>query len=78
MNDHDTGADPLEQFTDILEKRRQQRHAQMAGPHGYAFAESAVFSFRAYVKRRRESFRRSIEKRMRRLGNKFRKQGSQE
>ncbi|TKT58727.1 hypothetical protein YA62_016145 [Agrobacterium sp. LC34] len=78
MNDHNTGADSLDQFTDILEKRRQQRHTQVVGPYGYTSAEALVFSFRVYMRRRRASFRRSIEKRMRRLANKFRKQGSQE
>lgn len=78
MNDHNTGADPLDQFTEILEKRRQQRHTQVAGPYGYMSAEALAFSFRVYMRRRRASFRRSIEKRVRRLTNKFRKQGSQE
>lgn len=78
MNNHDTGADPLDQFTDILEKRRQQRHIQGLGPYGYTSAEALVFSFRVYMRRRRASFRRSIEKRMRRLTDKFRKLGGQQ
>lgn len=78
MNDHNTGADPLDQFTDILEKRRQHRHNQGFVPYGYTSAEALVFSFRVYMRRRRASFRRSIEKRIRRLTNKFRKLGGQQ
>lgn len=77
MNHHDIGEDPLAQFSEMLEKRKQHRSLQKAGTRGYGSHEPAIFSSRAYIKRRIESLRRSIKRRASRLRSYLPKRGDQ-